>query len=60
MNCQKCNGATRVSETFREDNGIHRMRKCVECGHRFPTSELASDGVRFNQIKYRYYKNTSY
>lgn len=56
MNCHNCGGNTKVSEVFRDNNGIYRMRKCITCGKRFTTSEFVSDSKNFYRIKSRYYK----
>lgn len=56
MNCPKCGGKTNTSEVFKDANGTYRMRKCIVCGNRFPTTECASDGKMFNKLKYQYYK----
>ena len=56
MNCPNCGGDTKVSEVFRDENGIYRVRKCLKCTHRFNTTESVSDSKQFNRIKYDYYK----
>lgn len=55
MNCPKCSGQVKVSESFSDNDAIYRMRKCIKCGHRFPTEEKHSTAKRFYKLKSDYY-----
>ena len=41
MNCPKCGGVTRVTNTLHHDSGlrIRRFRTCTECSHTFRTTQ---------------------
>lgn len=43
MDCLKCNGATKVTDSRRADHVTYRIRKCLECGHKFYTKEVETD-----------------
>ena len=41
MRCPKCDGKSRVVETFPDAEEHHRLRACCECGAKFLTREEA-------------------
>nr|DAE50734.1 MAG TPA: Transcription factor S-II (TFIIS) [Bacteriophage sp.] len=43
MDCVKCGGDTKVADTRRVDHVTYRIRKCLECGHKFYTKEVETD-----------------
>ena len=43
MDCVKCGGATKITDTRRVDHVTYRARKCFECGHKFYTKEVETD-----------------
>lgn len=44
MNCEKCNGKTKVTNSRRLPNGFYRRyRKCLKCGHIGVTVEMTTD-----------------
>jgi len=49
MQCPECYGKTHVYDTRIEENElgevlVRRRRQCLECGHRFKTTEIKDDG----------------
>lgn len=48
MTCPICGGATKVTNSRRDCEGVYRIRKCVDCNHTFTTAEYESDreGIR--------------
>ena len=57
MQCPRCNGSTRVVETFNDVEEMHRRRKCNDCSHAFLTCEsevpmgLVTELRRFKMAK---------
>lgn len=49
MNCPECNKATKVIDSRRADNEVHRKRKCLSCGFQFFTTEVQTDGKGINK-----------
>ena len=48
MNCQRCNGKTKVVDCVNTNNSVIRRRKCTICGHSFYTEEISSNN---NELK---------
>ncbi len=48
MTCPVCGGKTVVIGSEADSESIYRRRKCVECNHRFYTTESESDGKDYN------------
>lgn len=48
MDCVKCNGATKVTDSRRVDHMVYRTRKCLECGYVFYAKEIVTnkDGLK--------------
>lgn len=58
MTCPVCGGKTRVLDSEADSESVYRRRKCVECDHRFYTTESESDrgdiyAIRENKRKSR-------
>lgn len=49
MTCPICGGKTLVVDSRPDIDNIRRVRKCQECGHRFPTVEIDED--LYNKLK---------
>lgn len=45
MECPKCDGKTKVTDSGKYIGSVFRQRKCTECGHRFWTEENVSEDV---------------
>lgn len=43
MQCSKCGGQSRVTQTVRTRNIVARKRKCQRCGRAFTTQEIESE-----------------
>lgn len=50
MTCPVCGGDTKVAYCVRDCEGVYRRRKCIECEYKFYTTELESDGDRYNEL----------
>ena len=50
MTCPVCGGRTNVIYCKADCEGVYRRRNCLECGHRFYTSEQESDGADFKRL----------
>lgn len=53
MNCPICGCKTEIVDTRYDCESVHRVRKCVECGHRFYTAEYESNdnGEEYRRVK---------
>lgn len=51
MNCPICGGASGITVTRSDCEGVYRRRKCYECKHIFYTTEYESDGSRLYEIE---------
>lgn len=58
MNCPKCNGDTKVTGSITDEVSVERLRKCLNCGCSFTTSETLSDGKKYWYLRHRYDKYT--
>ena len=45
MTCPVCGGKTTVIDCAADCECVYRQRKCVECGHKFTTTEQESDVI---------------
>ena len=53
MTCPVCGGKTTVYDSIADCESVYRKRKCVECDHKFITTESESnDEDTFEQLKY--------
>ncbi len=43
MICPVCEGNTKVVDSRKYCDHIYRVRKCLKCGYRFPTTEIDED-----------------
>lgn len=53
MNCPKCDGKTRVTDTVRNmpEHETYRKRLCLECGHKFYSVEFETEPTtRFEAV----------
>lgn len=55
MDCLKCNGATKVTDSRRVDHMVYRTRKCLACGYVFHTKEIQTnkDGINKFYAEFR-------
>lgn len=53
MNCPICGGKSQVVESKADCETVVRIRRCVECKHRFYTTELELDSsyADFREIR---------
>lgn len=52
MTCPICGGDTKVIDSAADCECVYRKRKCVECGHKFATSEIESgDGYTLATLR---------
>ncbi|MGX8267394.1 NrdR family transcriptional regulator [Anaerostipes caccae] len=49
MNCPECNGTTKVIDSRRGENEVHRKRECLSCGFQFYTAEVQTDNKGINK-----------
>lgn len=59
MNCPKCNQDTKVIGSCTDGVTVERLRKYLECGFCFTTSENVADGSKYYRLKYQYNKELS-
>lgn len=54
MVCPKCGGDLTVKASFRDKEGIYRLRACLDCNTRFTTSEVISEDNKFYELRHKY------
>lgn len=57
MNCPKCGGNTKVTDSRSDSKSVHRRRKCILCGNVFYTAETKSDSDDMFKKTYNNYHN---
>lgn len=53
MTCPVCGGKTTVIDTATDCECVYRERRCIECRHKFTTTEVESDDKQMI-LKLRY------
>ena len=46
MDCPKCGGAVTVFDSRPECDCVNRIRKCLDCGHKFKTVEYEEETIK--------------
>jgi transcriptional regulator NrdR family protein len=50
MDCPVCGGETKIMETRKDCESVHRYRLCLECAYRFYTAEYeVKDRTEFSR-----------
>ena len=51
MYCPVCGGKTTVVSGRRDCESVYRYRRCLECSHKFYTTELESGSEDFRRLQ---------